>query len=377
MAQLAKYEPEMLAKFVIIWYNIMDYRNNSESFETTRPDNAYGLNDAVDEKYTGYAQSGKTDGSCRPAAADSFVKYSNTNHDGIPIQVIAASGLSYSGTHNTIYNKMTHTAGQYVSLSILGKDTASPTACVFWHDGSKLRMAYNSSPTTSNSWTYKTVDTDGGLHVKSAVDSDGGIHLAYYTSNGGNLKYAYLSGVTAKPQIATVDANGAVGTKCTIDVAKNADGNQVPYITYQMIGGVYTYNAKVAYRTNFTSTTVPNGADSKDMFTGDWEVSVIPTESSRLLNDDTINVGLWRDSNGVAKVFTTNAYWKSSDKWFTYTSSAYNSFGEVTEAAANGVTTYSNTMDVGNPSLIYGNNTANPIIGYGIESGAIEIAQKK
>ena len=354
-------------------------KNNSESFETTRPDNAYGLNDAVDEKYTGYAQSGKSDGSCRPAAADSFVKYSNTNHDGIPIQVIAASGLSYSGTHNTIYNKMTHTAGQYVSLSILGKDTATPTACVFWYDGSKLMMAYNSSPTTSNSWTYKTVDTDGGLHVKSAVDSDGGIHLAYYTSNGGNLKYAYLSGVTAKPQIATVDANGAVGTKCTIDVAKNSDGNQIPYITYQMIGGVYTYNAKIAYRTNFDPElkTVPNGADNKDMFTGDWEVSVIPTESSRLLNDDTINVGLWRDSNGVAKVFTSNTYWKSSDKWFTYTSSAYNSFGEVTEAAANGVTTYSNTMDVGNPSLIYGNNTANPIVGYGIESGAIEIAQKK
>jgi hypothetical protein len=31
LAQLAKYEPKMLAKFVIIWYNIMDYRNNSEA----------------------------------------------------------------------------------------------------------------------------------------------------------------------------------------------------------------------------------------------------------------------------------------------------------------------------------------------------------
>ncbi len=28
---MAKYEPKMLAKFVIIWYNIMDYRNNSEA----------------------------------------------------------------------------------------------------------------------------------------------------------------------------------------------------------------------------------------------------------------------------------------------------------------------------------------------------------
>ncbi|WP_294429278.1 Ig-like domain-containing protein [uncultured Treponema sp.] len=349
--------------------------NNNQDTFSTRKNNAYGLDDIHDSKYTGRAEDGKNAGGCRPSyLADSFVKYSNTNNGGIPIQVIAASGMAYSGIHNSIYNKMEYTAGQYVSLSILGKDTASPTACVFWYDGSKLMMAYNSSPTTSNSWTYKTVDTDGGLHVKSAVDSDGGIHLAYYTSNGGNLKYAYLSGVTADPQIATVDANGAVGTKCTIDVAK-VGGNQVPYITYQMIGGVYTYNAKIAYRTNFTSTTVPNGADSKDMFTGDWEVSVIPTESSRLLNDDTINVGLWRDSNGAAQAFTSNAYWKESDKWFNAATSA--TLGTLTngEDGATGVS--NNTMNVGNPSLIYGNNTANPIVGYGIESGAIEMAQKK
>ncbi|MDY6398158.1 MAG: hypothetical protein SPL22_10560 [Treponema sp.] len=350
--------------------------NNAQDIFTSRKAYAYGLDDIHDSTYTGRAEAGKDAGGCRPSSlADSFVKYSNTNNDGIPIQVIAGSGLSYSGTHNSIYNKMTYTAGQYVSLSILEKDTATPTACVFWYDGSKLMMAYNSSPTTGKTWTYKTVDTDGGLHVKSAVDSDGGIHLAYYTSNGGNLKYAYLSGVTASPQIATVDANGAVGTKCTIDVAKNADGKQVPYITYQMIGGVYTYNAKIAYRTNFTSTTVPNGADSKDMFTGDWEVSVIPTESSRLLKDDTINVGLWRDENGAAKPFSENAYWKASDKWFdaTVTNSK---LGTVNgEDAATGVS--NGTMDTGNPSLIYGNNTANPIIGYGIESGAIEIAQKK
>ena len=147
----------------------------------------------------------------------------------------------------------------------------------------------------------------------------------------------------------------------------------MPYITYQMIGGVYTYNAKIAYRTNFGSA-VPAGADSKDMFTGDWEVSVIPTQSTSLLNDDTINVGVWRDSSGNAKAFTSNAYWKANDKWFEGTNSA--TLGTVGgEDAANGVS--NGTMDVGNPSLIYGNNTANPIVGYGVESGAIEMAQKK
>lgn len=352
----------------------IDGKKNKSSDEfDSRKDNCYGLDDIHDSKYTGFAEAEKSNGGKRPhSLKDSFVKYSNTEKGGLPIQVIAGSGLSYSGTHNSIYAKKDYTAGQYVSLSILGKDTASPTAVVFWYDGSKLMMAYNKSPTTTKTWFYKTVDTDGGLHVKSCVDSDGGIHLAYYTANGGNLKYAYLSSVTATPQIATVDANGAVGTKCTIDVAK-VGGNQVPYITYQMIGGVYTYNAKIAYRTNFGST-VPAGADSKDMFTGDWEVSVIPTQSTSLLNDDTINVGVWRDSQGNAKAFTSNNYWKANDKWFAGTDSA--TLGTVGgEDAANGVS--NGTMDVGNPSLIYGNNTANPIVGYGVESGAIEMAQKK
>lgn len=352
----------------------IDGKKNKSSDEfDSRKDNCYGLDDIHDSKYTGFAEAEKSNGGKRPhSLKDSFVKYSNTEKGGLPIQVIAGSGLSYSGTHNSIYAKKDYTAGQYVSLSILGKDTASPTAVVFWYDGSKLMMAYNTSPTTTKTWFYKTVDTDGGLHVKSCVDSDGGIHLAYYTANGGNLKYAYLSSVTATPQIATVDANGAVGTKCTIDVAK-VGGNQVPYITYQMIGGVYTYNAKIAYRTNFGST-VPAGADSKDMFTGDWEVSVIPTQSTSLLNDDTINVGVWRDSQGNAKAFTSNNYWKANDKWFAGTDSA--TLGTVGgEDAANGVS--NGTMDVGNPSLIYGNNTANPIVGYGVESGAIEMAQKK
>ena len=75
-----------------------------------------------------------------------------------------------------------------------------------------------------------------------------------------------------------VDANGAVGTKCTIDVVKNDSGKQVPYISYQLIGGVATYNAKVAYRTDFSQDNFA-GADEKDFYTGKWEISVVPTSS--------------------------------------------------------------------------------------------------
>ena len=362
-----------------------DNNNSGDSFNSGRKTNAYGLNDVANQKYTGFAQGAKWDGACRPSScADSYIKYSNTNNSGVPIQVIAQGDITVGGTINPAYKKTTDfKAGKYVSMGIIGKTTSTPKAVVFWSDGLKLYMAYNKNPATSNTWTSSLVDDNGGLNVKCAVDSDDGIHVAYYTTNGGNLKYAYYkkNGTTASykttPSICVVDANGAVGTKCTIDVVKDNSGNQVPYISYQLIGGVSTYNAKVAYRTDFTSDNF-EGSDEKDFYSGKWEISVVPTSS--LLKDDTVNIGLWRGSDGKAKAFTSNANWKNSDRWV---STDLNS--NVGEAGATGV--YNSTlksendsehiMDVGNPSIVYGNNTANPIVGYGVESGAIEIAQKK
>lgn len=356
-----------------------DNSKDSNSF-SSRKGYAYGLNDIWDGKdrgwmndkwngqawYTGFAQGAKTDGTCRPNEVDdSYIKYSNTNNAGVPIQVIAQGDITVGGTINAAYTQSTtYKAGKYVSMGIIGKTTANPKAVVFWSDGLKLYMAYNENPTTTKVWTSKIVDNNGGLNVKCAVDSDGGIHVAYYTTNGGNLKYAYLSSYTATPSICVVDANGAVGTKCTIDVVKNDSGKQVPYISYQLIGGVATYNAKVAYRTDFTQDNFA-GADEKDFYTGKWEISVVPTSS--LLKDDTINIGLWRDSDGKAKAFTSNKNWKSADI-LKYGGTAGSSSFETVK---------NSTMDVGSPSIVYGNNTANPIVGYGVESGAIEIAQKK
>lgn len=356
-----------------------DNSKDSNSF-SSRKGYAYGLNDIWDGKdrgwmndkwngqawYTGFAQGAKTDGGCRPNEVDdSYIKYSNTNNTGVPIQVIAQGDITVGGTIISAYKQSTtYKAGKYVAMGIVDKKTSSPKAVVFWSDGLKLYMAYNENPTTTKVWTSKIVDNNGGLNVKCAVDSDGGIHVAYYTTNGGNLKYAYLSSYTATPSICVVDANGAVGTKCTIDVAKNGSGKQVPYISYQLIGGVATYNAKVAYRTDFTQDNFA-GADEKDFYTGKWEISVVPTSS--LLKDDTINIGLWRDSDGKAKAFTSNKNWKSADILQYGGNAGSSSFETVTNSI----------MNVGSPSIVYGNNTANPIVGYGVESGAIEIAQKK
>lgn len=342
-----------------------DSRTDSNSFNS-RKGYAYGLNDVVNQIYTGFAQGAKTDGACRPSVvSDSYIKYSNTENNGVPIQVIAQGDITVGGTIKGEYKQSTtYKAGKYVAMGIVDKKTTSPKAVVFWSDGLKLYMAYNENPTTTKVWTSKIVDNNGGLNVKCAVDSVGGIHVAYYTTNGGNLKYAYLSSYTATPSICVVDANGAVGTKCTIDVVKNDSGKQVPYISYQLIGGVATYNAKVAYRTDFTQDNFA-GADEKDFYTGKWEISVVPTSS--LLKDDTINIGLWRDSDGTAKAFTSNKNWKSADILQYGGGAGTSSFASV----------YNGTMNVGSPSIVYGNNTANPIVGYGVESGAIEIAQKK
>ena len=343
------------------------YNSKNTDNQFTRVGNSYGLDDVINSKYTGYAQDGKSTGKCREDAktdTDSYIRYSNENNSGVPVQVIAQSTVQSTGTVRGAYKQSTtYKAGKYVAMGIVDK-TTSPKAVVFWSDGLKLYMAYNENPTTTKVWTSKIVDNNGGLNVKCAVDSDGGIHVAYYTTNGGNLKYAYLSSYKATPSICVVDANGAVGTKCTIDVVKNDSEKQVPYISYQLIGGVATYNAKVAYRTDFTQDNFA-GADEKDFYTGKWEISVVPTSS--LLKDDTINIGLWRGSDGTAKAFTSNENWKSADILKYGGTAGSSSFETVTNS----------TMNVGSPSIVYGNNTANPIVGYGVESGAIEIAQKK
>lgn len=331
---------------------------NSNNFNS-RKTYAYGLDDIVSSNYTGYTQGDNT--GVRPSNLnDSYIKYSKDKNGGIPIQIIAASGVP--GARSTYANKTTYGAGQYVSLAIANKDTASPVAVVTWYDAvnMKLCMAYNTNPTTSKVWTTRVIDEKGGINVKTVIDGDGGIHFAYYDNiHGSDLKYAYLPSYdsTEDPQIVVVDAYGAVGAKCTIDVAKDSNGNWVPYIGYQMNAYLGTPLAsKVAYRTDFKSSTVPAGSDDRDYYTGAWEISIVPTSS--IPKDDQINVGVYRNGNGYAQAFTSNASWTTGD-------------------ISPGSTITNSILDVCNATILHGNNTANPILGYGIDTGAIEMAQKK
>lgn len=339
--------------------NIDGKANSTPNNSFTRVGNSYGLDDIVDSKYTGYAQGEKGNGSLRNGGLpDSYVKYSYNNNEGIPIQVVAANGII--GANAAYSSATTYGAGEYVSLAIVDKDSSNPIAVVSWYDSKNMQlcMAYNTSPTTSNNWVSKVVDENGGINVKIAADSDGGIHFAYYDNKGGSdLKYAYMSSCTATPQIVSVDSFGSVGAKCTIDLAKNANGKWVPYIGYQMNAYLGTpLAAKIAYLPEGVSSAIPAGVNDKDYYTGKWEVSIVPT--SNIPNDDLINVGVWRDSNGNAKVFTSNSDWSTGD-------------------VAPGEVVSNSTLNVGNATIVHGNNTSNPIIGYGIDTGAIEMAQKK
>lgn len=341
--------------------NIDGKANSTPNNSFSRVGNSYGLDDIVDSGYTGYAQGGKGNGSLRnKELPDSYIKYSYTKNSGVPIQVVAANGIR--GANAAYSSATTYGAGEYVSLAIVDKDSSNPIAVVSWYDSKNMQlcMAYNTSPTTSNNWVSKIVDSNGGINVKIAADSDGGIHFAYYDNKGGSdLKYAYMSSCTAAPQIVSVDSFGSVGAKCTIDLAKNANGKWVPYIGYQMNAYLGTpLAAKIAYLPEGVSvkSTIPAGVNDKDCYTGKWEVSIVPT--SNIPNDDLINVGVWRDSNGNAKVFTSNSDW---------------SIGDV----APGQVVSNSTLNVGNATIVHGNNTSNPIIGYGIDTGAIEMAQKK
>ncbi len=339
--------------------NIDGKANSTLNNSFSRVGNSYGLDDIVDSKYTGYAQSSKNDGGLRNGGLpDSYVKYSYNNNEGIPIQVVAANGII--GANAAYSSATTYGAGEYVSLAIVDKDSSNPIAVVSWYDSKNMQlcMAYNTSPTTSNNWVSKVVDSNGGINVKIAADSDKGIHFAYYDNKGGSdLKYAYMSSCTATPQIVSVDSFGSVGAKCTIDLAKNANGKWVPYIGYQMNAYLGTpLAAKIAYLPEGVSSDIPAGVNNKDCYTGDWEVSIVPT--SNIPNDDLINVGVWRDSDGKAKAFTSNSNWSTGD-------------------VAPGEVVSNSTLNVGNATIVHGNNTSNPIIGYGIDTGAIEMAQKK
>lgn len=186
------------------------------------------------------------------------------------------------------------TPGEYVSLAVTKDGYGHDVVVLVWYDStnSVLRYTYNTTPTTvrnglsKEGWsTPQTIFTDAGEYCQIATDAGGGIHIAAYDGTNGDLKYAYLSSYNSayseEANSVIVDSYAIVGQNISIDVKQDGT-TYVPYISYYALSSA---KPKLAYR---TATSVGDGAIS-EVYTGDWEVTIIPTSSRT--PQDRISVG--------------------------------------------------------------------------------------
>lgn len=275
------------------------------------------------------------------------------------VQVVASKSISGRGP------------GKYLGIAVAKAGTTDVVVMV-WYDAYENQLLYsykvnpianlNSKDATAANWSApKTIFDEGGEWCQIAVDAKNHIHIAAFAGDG-DLKYAYLESYsTAKADIktCTVDADGTVGEHLTLDVALDADGNSIPYIGYY---SSTHKKPKYAYVVD-TSVPAPAGVDEADMFTGAWEVTVVPCYSNMVVNqEEKINVGVWKYTadDGTNK----KGQIKNSK---TGTSSYY---------SATGNNLYNGT----NWSKTYGNGTANGILAYQVQDGSgscVETAQMR
>ena len=326
-----------------------------------------------DGNYIVYERVSETDGNYylengQPPYFWPFATADNAIKVDIPVHQI-----NYYKAYDTGY-----TAYKYVAIDAkAGTDAAHDTVVAVWYDGTNCRYAYNDNPTsgkdnggevTIDGVTYgggwkgnKVIFTEGGEHCTVKLDPEGGVHIAAYVD--GSLRYAYLPSVDADYSEAAdsvkVDSFTITGERITLDVGKDSSGNVIPYISYfngtarlpSVARLVVPESGIVDYRAQGTGT-----IDGDDMFTGNWEISLVPSSKTLTTNYyDKMNICLWKQNGSIVRgdsaVFTISK----------------------TKTSANNV---SGTTD----GSIYGNGTENPILGYAIESNSgtcLETAQMR
>jgi len=299
--------------------------------------------------------------------------------------IAGADWQNYAGSENTdtgltklvkgnYFYDTGYEADAYVAIdAIKGTTAASDIVVAVWYDGKDCYYAYNTDPDSgkdngkAGGWTTTKIFSGGGEYCTIKVDSNNGIHIA--ANVDGALKYAYLSSYSASSsydeasQAIKIDSCAITGEQITIDVGKKTIGRktyEIPYISYYMSASkkpciaYITENAISDGTMNYAAA----GTDQNDCFTGNWEVSVIPSQSELSGgNSDKINVGLWKDTTGNI----VNSYLKNAN-------------GETQNVPSEGNTSGTSSGNC------YGNGTANPIFGYAVKSTSgtcIETAQLK
>ena len=268
--------------------------------------------------------------------------------------------------------------GTYYSIAAIkgGASDGSDVVSVVWYDETNKSLWYSyiknpldkagnrdANGAISTEWAKPVplLTGNAGESCAIAADTDGHIHIAAYSrSNAGSLYYIYLdeynSAFDPSKNLVKVDSYGSTGQYITMEVAKDSNGNNIPYIGYWMNSmsyPKYTYLVDTASSVEGEGYYPKAGVDDSNLYTGAWESIMLPT-SSAVLRDD-INIGLYRylaDEGGE------NGHKK----------------GEIRE-----IPTQSERAGDEN-GIAGGNGTSNPVLAYGITetgSGYIETAQLK
>lgn len=300
---------------------------------------------------------------------------SDTNYKYTRVTSAAENNISLAA--DGYYLDTGSVAGKYVAIDALAgtasKGAAGDTVVAVWFDGTNCNYSYIVNPTSGNDlnayrttiadgyWSKpKVIFSEGGEYCNVKFGPDGSVHIA--ANVDGVLKYAYLkdpaaiSSYVESTDSVVVDSYSNTGTQITIDVGYDKERTSVvvPYIGYYNESAKRAAVAHPVIKSTTTSGTTTYSVNYKaqgtsdSVYTGNWEISIVPTASdlSDALNTtDKVSIGLWKTTTGVIKNSTTGA------------SSASNTSGNC-----------------------WGNGTAYPVLGYSVvtTSGtAIETAQMK
>lgn len=188
--------------------------------------------------------------------------------------------------------------------------TSEDTVVMVWHDGKKMWYSFNTTPNTNRKNTINPQDenssggwskpydlfvqkgfANAGKFCKVAVDGAGHVHIAAYGSSG-YVCYAYVSDPEDPSEAVAYRVDSGAGQNLTLDVAlKSADGGAIPYIGYYSSGKGLPKIARLvsagAYGDGVTG----------GKYTGTWELSFVPSQNDIIM--DNMNVGVWKDADGV------------------------------------------------------------------------------
>lgn len=342
------------------------------------PSSKYDFNNFVDNEGLGDVNSRKNDnyGDDRKrvfeANTSKFSLIAGVDWQKFSSSKNSSSGITYNVGSNYFYDTG-YTAGQYVAIDVIpGSSSSTDIVVAVWYDGSNCWYGYNTNPTSGKDngieggWKCQKIFSDGGEFCTVKAGPDGrSVHIA--ASVDGSLCYAYLSSYDALYNETTdsviVDSFTITGEQINIDVGQRKvvglDGvtkyHVIPYISYYVSAAKMPAVASLVIPASGVMNYKIQGAEN-DVFTGGWEVSLVPTDSTMSGGaNDKVNIGLWKKTlDGERGVI-------------------------VKSTELNKITSSSNNSTASNGDC-YGNGTDNAVLGYAVKTSsgtAIETAQLK